>query len=109
MLAALDKGCWFLDEQLYSYIRYADGENTGLEGVLRAATSDEEKLQIEELMHFQATAALYTVIGKMNTAKLEREDAIQAIAMHVLDRAASWQNTRTQMALKKIQPLNLRV
>lgn len=109
MLAALDKGCWFLDEQLYTYIRYADKDNAGLEGVLRAATSEAEKMQIEELMHVESLAALYSVIGKMNAANLSTDEAVGAIATHIIDRAASLQSTRIQMATRRIPPQNLRI
>lgn len=109
MLATLDKGCWLIDENLYTYIRYADGDNTGLEGVHRAATSDAERMQCEELMHFQAVHALLTVFDKMQKAGLERTDGSQAIIQHVLDRAASWQATRTRMTYEGVLPKNLNI
>lgn len=109
MLAAIDKGAWLIDEPLYTYIRYADEENTGLEGVWRDAKTADEKLAVEELMHAQSLMALYSVVGKMEKAGLQSEEATQAVAHHILDRAASLQKCRWEMALKGVQPKNLKV
>jgi glycosyltransferase involved in cell wall biosynthesis len=103
-LAILDKGAYYLNERLHVYCRVVDEHNTGLEGVYAAAKDDNEKLAIEELMHFQVTAGIYTAASKMKEAGLSTADATNALVAQIVDRAASWQNTRQKMSLLKVQP-----
>jgi len=104
-LACLDKGAYFLKERLHCYCKVVDENNTGLEGVYAAAKTDEEKLALEELMHFQVTAGVFTAALKMQEAGMVTDQANGAIVNYILDRAASWQNVRQRMSLQKIQPL----
>lgn len=104
-LACLDKGCYYLNERLHVYLKTADPDNTGLEGVYRATESEDEKLKLEELMHFQVTAGIFTAATKMNNAGLANADGVNALVTQIVDRAASWQKVRQLMALKQLQPL----
>lgn len=103
-LACVDKGAYFIYERLHSYCRVVDENNTGLEGVYAAAKDDNEKLALEELMHFQVLAGVFTAGTKMQEAGLVTPEANAAIIEQILDRSASWQNTRQKMSLLKIQP-----
>lgn len=105
-LAILEKGTYYLHDRLHSYIKYADPSNTGLEGVWRAA-DEAGKLQLEELMHFQTTTALYSILACMDAKGWVNEDAKLAIYQQVLNRAASWTNTRQRMTFEGIPPIPL--
>lgn len=104
-LACVDKGAYYLHERLHVYCKVVDEHNTGLEGVYAAAKSDEERTALEELMHFQVLAGIYTAAAKMQDAGLSTQDANNAIIEQILDRSASWQNVRQRMSLQKIQPM----
>lgn len=103
-LACVDKGAYFLKEKLHTYCKTVDENNTGLEGVYAAAKDDNEKLALEELMHFQVLAGIFTAGTKMQDAGLITEEANAALITQILDRSASWQNTRQKMAMLKVQP-----
>lgn len=104
-LACLDKGAYFLKERLHCYCKVVDQNNTGLEGVYAAANTDEEKLALEELMHFQVLAGIFTAGQKMQEAEMVTPEANAALVHYILDRSASWQNVRQRMSLQKIQPM----
>ena len=103
-LAILDKGAYFLPHKLHTYCKTVDEHNTGLEGVYAAAKDENEKLALEELMHFQVLAGIFTASLKMQEAGLITQEANNALIEQILDRSASWQNTRQKMSLLKIQP-----
>jgi hypothetical protein len=103
-LACLDKGAYYLNERLHTYCKTVDENNTGLEGVYAAAKDDNEKLALEELMHFQVLAGIFTAGQKMQEAGLITEEGNAALITQILDRSASWQNTRQKLSLLKIQP-----
>jgi hypothetical protein len=107
-LAIIDKGAYFLKERLHCYCKVVDEHNTGLEGVYAAAQNDNEKLAIEELMHFQVLAGIFTAGLKMQEAGLITPEANAALVEQIMDRSASWQNTRQRMSLLKVQPRMLK-
>lgn len=107
-LACVDKGAYYLNERLHVYCRVSDPSNTGLEGVYAAAKDENEKLALEELMHFQVTAGIYTAASKMKEAGLDTQEATNALVAQIVDRAASWQNVRQRMSLLKVQPLGFK-
>lgn len=108
-LAVVDKGAYFLHERLHVYCKVVDENNTGLEGVYAAAKDDNEKLALEELMHFQVTAGIFTAAVKMSEAGLTTSEANAALVDQIVDRAASWQKTRQKMSLLKVQPMMFKV
>jgi glycosyltransferase involved in cell wall biosynthesis len=103
-LAIVDKGAYYLNERLHCYCKVVDEHNTGLEGVYAAAKDDNEKLALEELMHFQVLAGIFTAGLKMQEANLITPEANAALVEQILDRSASWQNVRQRMSLLKVQP-----
>lgn len=107
-LAVLDKGCYYLQERLHCYCQTSDENNTGLEGVMRAAKTKEEVMQIEELCQFQITAGLFTAALKMSEAGLWTAAGQNAIVEQVMDRANGWQHVRQRMAAAKVLPLGFK-
>jgi len=107
-LACLDKGAYYLNERLHIYIKHTDSGNTGLEGVYRAAKTDDERLQLEELMHFQVSVGMFTAANKAKAAGLMTVEGTNAIVTGIIDRAASWQNCRHKMTLLKVPPISFK-
>ena len=67
-----------------------------------------EKLQVEELIHFQVIAGHYATLRKMDKMLMDEKMAIratQAIASAILDRSASWTNVREKMSFQKLPPI----
>jgi len=108
MLATIDKGAYFIADQVHAHRRVVDSNNTGLEGVIRAATTHEELMQLEELCHFQITAAMFTIAQKMKESGLESADATKALIECICSRAGSWQTVRQKMAIHRVRPIALK-
>lgn len=106
-LATVRNGAWFIKEPQHVYMRHVDQNNTGLEGAHRAADED-GKLQLEELMHFQVTAAFVRAGLVMEAWECKNETARMALLNHILGRAVSWSNTREKMTRKSLPALTLR-
>lgn len=102
------KGTYYLHQPLLTYIRYADPDNTGLEGVMRAA-DDAGKFPIEELMHFQVTSALFMILACMMRNGWNNEAAKAELFERILERSASWVSVRHAMTLHKINPIPFKV
>jgi len=106
LLACLDKGAYYVHTRAHCYRRVIGVHNTGLESVWGAYPENSpERLQLEELMHFQVLAGHYTTLMKMDAAGLRTEAAVHALATAILDRSASWTNTRQKMSFDGVPPL----
>lgn len=109
-LAVMDKGAYLVKTRAHCYRQVHHVSNTGLEGVYYAhPENSKERLQLEELMHFQITAGYYTVIAKMDSAGLRTDDRAITLANCVLDRVASWAMIREKMTFKRIPPIAFKV
>lgn len=106
-LASMRKGAYMLIEPLHAYIRHKDLNNTGLEGVYRAS-DDRGQKQIEELMHFQILSGFVAALEKFEQWGLTNFDAKTALYEQILAKAIMWARCRTEMTLKKIDPILLK-
>lgn len=108
-LSTQDRGMYFIRESQYAYIRHSSPENLGLEGQFRAAKTEEERLQILELMHYQ-------ILSTFRAAAIKAEEMYphwdgpdkNAILCAIAGRGVAWADVRDQMTLRKIQPILLR-
>lgn len=106
-LATVRNGAYYINEPLHIYVRHNDPNNTGLEGVYRAA-DDSGKLQLEELMHFQVATAYVHAARVMERWECPNQDARMALFNEILGRAANWSTVREKMTLKRIDPISLK-
>ena len=112
-LACLDRGAYYVHARAHAYRKVIGVENTGLESVYYAfPEGSKERLQQEELIHFQVMAGHYTALAKMEKLTLTPEVAVaagQCLAQAILDRSASWVNVRQKMTFEKVPPLPFKV
>lgn len=108
-LAILHKGAYYLHTKAHCYRQVFGPKNTGLESVYHYyKEGTPERLQWEELIHFQVLTGHYTSLMKMDKLELTPElrgAAGNALAKAILDRSASWSNVRQAMSFKDIPPL----
>lgn len=107
-LATARNGAYFLKEVLHAYIRHEDPNNTGLEGVQRAA-DEVGKTQVEELMHFQVSAGFFKANDVLDRWNVTESDTRLALYEQILGRAASWTRVRQKMSLLDIPARSLTV
>lgn len=106
--AAMGK-CWYIHKRLHAYVKIADADNTGLEGVMRACKSEDDILRIEELCHMQVSCGLFTAAQKLSETGAATIETQNALVTAIVDRAASWQRCRQRMALRKLQPMAIKI
>lgn len=107
-LASVRNGAWFIKEPLHLAVQHADPNNTGLEGIHRAA-DERGKLAIEELMHFQVQAAYIKAAVIMEDWECNDPDTKNMLLNAILERAVSWSRVRETMSLQGVEPRSLRV
>src|SRR5262249_41119567 len=60
--ATLERGLYFIAEPLHAYIRHSDENNTGLEGVIRAATAAGDSNRVVQLNECAAFQLAHTYL-----------------------------------------------
>lgn len=109
-LACLDKGMYYLQQRLHTYCRITGVENTGLQSVLDAYPEGApERLQIEELIHYQVLTGIYTALAKGEHCGLIKDDTQKVGLLEpISDRLTSWVNVRNRMTFEDIQPMKFK-
>jgi hypothetical protein len=109
-LAVLDKGAYYLHTKMHAYRKVLSASNTGLEGVYYSyPEGDKRRQQLEELIHFQVSAGLYTVLRKMQAMGIATPEAHTALLQAAMDRSASWVKVREEISLAGIPPIAMKV
>lgn len=107
-LATLDRGFYFINEELFAYVRHPKADNAGLGGqLLAAAGNDDETLLLNELANYQCVSTLYQA-GRVAVNVYPKEwamtDACEALYNNIVNRANDWTNCRDLLNQRKIQP-----
>jgi hypothetical protein len=108
-LACLDKGFFFINEDLFAYIRHAREDNAGLGGQMLAAQTDEEKLLLNELSNYQVVSTLYNcgrVAVKLYEDKWNGEPC-EALYADIVNRTNDWTVCRDMINKRGLQPRKL--
>jgi glycosyltransferase involved in cell wall biosynthesis len=108
-LATLDRGFYFLNEQLFAYVRHPDPSNAGLGGQMLAAKDDYEKLQLNELSNYQVVSTLYATGRKAVEQYMDKwnGDAAEALFQNIVHRTNDWAMCRDLMTENKVTPRSL--
>lgn len=106
-LATCRNGAYFLRDELHAYIQDADINNTGLEGVYRAA-DDSGKQQIEELMHFQVCSGMVRAARVLEKWGIGDPEKMNPLFMQIIGRAASWCEIREKLTFQRIPPMAMK-
>lgn len=111
VLALFDRGMYFVDEILSTYVESADLSNLGLEGKLRAARSADERAQLVELnayMNAQNWSAVYRRLGEHGLLGRLSGDATSALLEKVIGCGANWADARLALDQAAIRPIGLK-
>lgn len=108
---SLEGGFWYIREPLHAYICHADANNTGLEGVIRAAEGDDDRvLQLHELGHYHIATTYNTMLNRLNEVGGDyRDDDVGALIEKLLETACAWAATRDVATLRRLPPLPFKV
>lgn len=115
--AAMVDSFYFLDEIHHIYVDRPDPNNTGLEGRMRLAANEAEKMRYTELCHYALLSNDLLMLDKvldMQDDEVLREDStVQKVRDHlhntVLGQALSWANVRSDLTMRRIPPMGMPV
>lgn len=108
-LATFDRGFYFINEDLFAYIRHSDPNNAGLGGQMLAAKDTNEQLLINELSGYQVVSTLYQA-GKVATTVYADKwnngqcEAAETLYFNIVNRTLDWTNCRNLLNERKLQP-----
>ncbi len=111
--STIERGYYFIDQQLVAYMEHAEINNAGLGGRMRAAKGKDEKLQILELIHFHITqtySEMAAVAEHTNRHRLEDRcyiEAMEAVYLFIIRMAREWAGTRLELSRRGIPPMKL--
>lgn len=120
----LERGLFYINVPLHIYIEHADANNTGLNGVCRAAVEAREKeddpVKKAELERLEVAAAecnnwhftsnYYAMVRKVQQMGVNvKQEVMQAVYQKALDGAGGWAAARDLLTLNRTQPQLMRI
>lgn len=135
--ATIERGIYYIHVPLHAYIRHADENNTGLEGVMRAAEhnmkaledkiakADKENidklkgelenakaahLQSIELVNFHVTSNWYAIMRRVQTGDKILPDPLRdALLKAAIESGSSWAFVRDHLIMNRVQPARMKI
>jgi glycosyltransferase involved in cell wall biosynthesis len=108
-LATLERGLYYVPEPLHAYFRRADVNNTGMEGVVRAAETEEDKHAATETCNYHFTSIFMTLLRRCETGGINiTQDLFNALVNKLLHAANIWTISRDNLTMLKIPPRAMR-
>lgn len=112
VMAMLERGMYFIDEPLQTYVSRADPENLGLEGQLRAATDSDDQMRLAEVNAYHNSHNWMVVrerIIRHGHADMMHGDPLNALYDKIIGSVRGWCQTREALTLARVQPMGMRV
>lgn len=108
--ATLERGIWYINEQLHAYVKHADENNTGLEGVLRAAQTDEEKHILTETCNWHYTSNWFAIFRRCQEMQINLTQEVQdALIRKCMEGGNIWSMARDNVTMLRLQPRAMKV
>lgn len=108
--ASIERGIYYVAKPLHAYIEHASEENTGLQGVMRAAKTDDERMAMTEAVNYHYTSNFFAIMRRLNEMKIEIDRALEtALFEKAIDGASGWALARDAITLLRIEPKAMRV
>lgn len=111
VMALFERGLYYIDEPLHTYVEYADLGNLGMEGKLRAARDPAERAQLAEINVFHNAFNWSRVYARLAAAGFMGRlsaDAQSALLEKLIGTAAGWANCREELILAGVEPINFK-
>jgi glycosyltransferase involved in cell wall biosynthesis len=114
MMALIERGIYYVDEPLHTYIAHASLDNTGFIGQINAAENEVHKMQLVELNDFinvyNWTNILrrWTELPEQFAALASDDAAMNALTEKISNCADAWSNVRNHMIINDVYPIKMR-
>ena len=107
LMSFLERGMWFIAEPLHTYVFHASPDNQGIGGRLLAASSESEKMQLEETNAFNLVSNWISVIKRLEETGAIQADVSAELNQRLWGCAQAWEAARRALTLANIRPLGL--
>lgn len=106
----IERGLYYVAKPLHAYVRHASLENTGMEGVARAARSDAERAALNETTNYHYTSNWFAIMRRLiqNNMRISQE-LEEALVAKALDGANNWAVARDILTNNRIEPIGMKV
>lgn len=115
MMALLERGIYYVDQTLHTYIVHPSLENTGLGGQIKAATSASHCDQLVELNNFINVFNWTTIVGRWQTNPTKFDQllgdpsVLNALMEKINFCSYAWAHVRNKMIMERVTPLQMNV
>jgi hypothetical protein len=112
ILALMERGFYYLDETLHTYVWNPNPDNTGVMGQQLAAQTDAEKLQLNEVGAFHVNRNWVAVMQRLSeTGHYPRlsPEAVRALETQLMRSASALVEARLALTMNRIEPKGFRV
>lgn len=133
--ATLERGIFYVNKQLHAYIKHADDNNTGLEGVVRAAEKEYEELNAGleksndkedlakkaiaakekhhaaiETNNYHYTSNFYAIIRRVQEMNIPITSELRdALVKKVIEAGNIWCCARDNLTMLRIEPKGMKI
>lgn len=107
--ATLERGLYYVAEPLHAYFRRADENNTGMEGVVRAAKTEEDKHALTETCNYHFTSIFMTLLRRCEQTGVNlTQEVFESLVNKILYATNIWTISRDNLTMLKIPPRAMR-
>ena len=103
--ATLERGYYWLRDELHIYLRHTDSGNMGLEGRMAAAASEDEHDVLGEVANYQVTASLCHMGQRAHVLGTLRPEAASALGLAIMQQTNAWVAARDKLAARALAPM----
>lgn len=108
--ATIERGLYYVAKPLHAYIRRADKNNTGLEGVMRAAETPEELSAYTELVNFHCTSNWFAILRRLALTQTPIDNKLQEVIFNkAIEYTNIWCLSRDKLIMDRVEPKAMRV
>lgn len=109
-LATLERGLYYIPEPLHAYFRRADENNTGMEGVVRAAKDDDERAALTETCNYHFSSIFMTLLRRVEEYQINlTQEVFEALINKLIYAVNIWTLSRDRVTMLRIQPRAMKV
>jgi hypothetical protein len=106
----LERGLYYIPEQLHAYCKRADENNTGLEGVVRSAKTPEESHIWTETCNWHYTSNWYAIFRRCQEMNINvTQEVYDALVRRCIEGGNIWSISRDNVTMLRLQPRCMKV
>ena len=106
----LERGLYYVAKPLHAYVRRADPDNTGLEGVVRAAANKEEEHALVEMCNYHYSSIFMQLLRRSQQLQINlTQEVLDALVNKLIYALNIWTISRDNITMLKIEPKGMKV